>query len=355
RSLIFEKIPFFVLSGASSTITFIVQRSGGAIKTTDELSFGIRLANAFISYIRYIHKMLWPSRLVMFYPYPEGTLPIRQILGAIVLLCAVTALVLWLGRRHKYLLVGWLWYLGILAPVIGLVQVGNQAMADRYSYVSIIGLFVIVAWLLPTSFATGTCRKFILALSAGIILSVLTVCTGFQIRHWRNSIALFRHALESTDNNYIAHCCIAEPLRQSGYLDGAIFHNKEALRIRPDYLEAHNGLAIALFEKGYPSEAITHFSKALQIDPGFVEARGNLASALARQGRFEEAVSQYRKALELMPDNATIHNGIGVALGKVGQYDQAIFHFRRALQINPDFSDARNNLTYTLSRQRKAR
>ena len=385
--LIGEKAPLFALAAVSSVITFFVQRSGGAVIRIEQIPAISRIANAFNSYIIYITKMLWPSRLAVFYPHPVETPPLFQPIAAALLLLVISILVIRSARNHRYLLTGWLWFIGTLVPVIGLVQVGDQALADRYTYIPLTGLFIIIAWALPDILAKWRYRKIILGASALIVLSALSVCTRLQVRHWRSSITLFEHALEVTEDNYEAHFCIAEPLRRQGKNDEAIAHNSEALRIKPDYIEAHNGLGIALIEAGRPDEAVTHFTRALQLNPdcieakanlgvafacqgrldqavthfkevirtnpGYADAYSNLGYALTQQGKLEEAAEQYKQALRTLPDNPVLHNELGVVLARQGKLDEAIKHYVESLRIKPDYAEAQNDLGNALLQQGK--
>jgi hypothetical protein len=204
--LVGEKVPLFILVAVLSMITFFVQRSGGTVESTATLTLKARSANAVVSYAGYIGKIFWPRRLAVFYPHPRYSLPVWQAVAAGLLLLGITVCVIWLARRRCWLPVGWLWYLGTLVPVIGLVQVGAQAMADRYAYVPAVGLFIIIAWSLPELVKKWRYRKIGLRISAGIVLTFLLLCTRMQVRHWQNSVTLFEHALAVTENNYAIHC-----------------------------------------------------------------------------------------------------------------------------------------------------
>lgn len=286
RSLIFrlvlEKAPFFALAAVSGVVTFFVQQGGGAVRSLYVFPLDIRIANAMVSYVSYIEKMIWPHHLAVFYPHP-GMLPMWQIAGAGLLLVCISVLVVRAARRHPYLLTGWLWYLGTLVPVIGLVQVGSHAMADRYTYVPLIGLFIMIAW--------GSCdiserwryRKIVLAISTGVLLCASMISTGSQVRYWQNSVALFEHTLDVTANNWLAHNNMGIALARRGKFDEAIAHYSETLRIKPDYAPAYSNLGIVFAVQEKAEEAIAHFRKALQINPDYTAARKNLEVALAVQ------------------------------------------------------------------------
>ncbi len=389
-SLLIEKIPLFVMVLASSIVTFIVQRKGQAIRTVEDYTIPVRLANASISYMQYIIKMIWPVRLAVFYPHPGQNVSVPIAVISAIFLLIVTVLVFRFAGNHKYLVTGWLWYIGTLVPVIGLIQVGNQAVADRYSYITLTGLFIIIAWGLPELLGKWTSassvespqRKIVLWISSLMVLSALAVCANLQLRYWKNSITIFQHALNVTKNNYMAHFCMTPMLLEQGRIEEAIWHNSEALRIKPDYLSGLNSLAVSLHKAGRIDEAIYYYNKALGINPAAGEVHVNLAAALAAEsrfdeavrhyrialdgmdtpfirsdlasslmslGRFEEAVIEYRKALSAVPDDPNILNGLGCALAQTGNFDEAVSLYSKALQIAPDLVNIRLNLGFALS------
>ena len=307
--LVREKVPFFALSVASSAITFLVQQKGGAMSKLDMIPLAVRFGNAFISYVRYVGRMFWPDRLAVLYPYPADMALLWPAVSVLVLL-AISVLVIRSASRYKYLLVGWLWYLGTLFPVIGLVQVGSQAFADRYTYIPLIGLFIIVGWALPDLLSKWQYRKITLGISMLVVLLALSICTHLQLRHWRDSKALFEHTLSITEGNYVAHCSLAYALQQQGELDQAITHNRYALRINPNYPKAHLGLGLALLEKGNLAEAAAHFTEALRINPNFADAHYNLARVLSDKNKVNEAVTNLREALRLRPDWVRVMNNL---------------------------------------------
>jgi tetratricopeptide (TPR) repeat protein len=349
--LVLEKVPFFVLATASSIVTFFVQQAGGAVKSLDVFPLQIRLANALVSYVSYVGKFIWPLNLAVFYPHP-GMRPIWQVGVCIMLLLGVCAVVLRERYRHPYLATGWLWYLGTLVPVIGVVQVGAQSMADRYTYVPLIGLFIIIAWGVAHLVERWSWRKFVFAISAGVILSALTMCTCLQLRHWRNSITVFEHALDVTVDNNLAHYNLGQALAQKGRLDKAIVHYSEALRIEPDHPDAHNAhnnIGLALFRQGKVNEAIARYARALELKPDGANIHNNLGNALAGQARLDEAIVHYAEALRIKPDCFTACNDMGVALVRQGKLNAAIMFFSRALKIKSDCAEASHNLRLALS------
>ena len=348
--LLWEKIPLFVLSVASSILTFVVQKQGGGVAPPDQFLVNIRIPNAFVSYVGYIGKMLWPGGLAVFYPYPE-IIPLWKSAGAGLLLFSLSILFIRAVRTRPYLIVGWLWYLGTLIPVIGLIQVGNQAMADRYTYIPLIGLFIIVAWSIPDVLERWRYRQIALWISAGLLLSALTVCTWLQVRHWKNSISLFKHALKVTENNYLAHNNLGTALIDDGRHTEAIQHYSEALRIKPRYPLAQYNLGNTKAEQGRYGEAIEHYTEAIRLAPGYFKAHNNLANMLLYQGRADKAIAHYLKALEIKPDYANAHSNLGIALAQKGNLDKAARHFREALRINPDHVRVRNNLEQILKQK----
>jgi len=376
--LIWEKAPFFVVSLASCVVTFLVQQKGGAVETVEAFPLTIRIGNALVSYVSYMGKMIWPQSLAVFYPHPGTSLPGWQAVAAGLLLIFITIGVIRAGRKHAYLTVGWLWYLGTLVPVIGLVQVGAQALADRYTYVPLIGLFIMISWFIPDLLAGWRHRGIVLGGAAVTVVSALMVCTWMQLQHWKNDITLFEHALKVTANNYLAHDSLGNALAQKGMLEQAIAHYQEALRIKPnlvnthnnlgvallnrgeinraiaqyyqalrlksDSAETHNNLGVALFTVGQLDQAIGHYLTAIKLDPNFGKAHNNLGNVLARKGKLDEAISQYSRALELKTNYPEAHNNLGVALAQQGKLREAIAHFKRALQLRPDYTQARSNL-----------
>jgi tetratricopeptide (TPR) repeat protein len=300
--LIIEKIPFFALSAGSSVITFLVQRSSGAVVDINYISLQRRVANAFVSYATYIGELFWPTNLAIFYPFPEAGLPFWQITLCVLLLVVISIFVIHFGRRQKYLPVGWFWFVGTLVPVIGLVQVGVQAYADRYTYIPYIGLFIIIAWGLPALLAKWPYRKIALGASMLITLAALGIGAYRQASYWKNSTTLFSHALDVTKNNYLAYANLGDDLCSQGKVALAIEYYKKSLQIQPNSAYAHNNLGLALEKQGKHAEAIAHFRQAVQLMPDLAKARDNLAKALVMQGQFYEALEQFRTAIRLEPD-----------------------------------------------------
>jgi len=381
--LLIEKIPLFILTIIVCIVTFLSCRHVDIISSADKFPIGVRLVNVIVSYSKYLGKMFWPQDLAAFYPYLKEFSSF-QVAGSALLLIIITCLVIFLARHYQYALVGWLWYLGTLVPVIGIVQAGKQAMADRYTYVPMIGLFIIIAWGIPDLLKKWPYRKIIFGVFSGSVLSVLIICTVLQVRYWQNSVALFEHALRVTGESPGAHYNLGVALTYEGKSNEAISHFEYAIKEEPEdagayrymgialavqgktdeaiayYHEAlrrkqkdevtHNNLGVALISRGKFDEAIGHFHEALSIRPDYVYANRNMGVALAGKGKMEEAIGYYEKALQLDSGDAMTHNGLGIALTNAGRQEEAIHHFREALKIDPFYKDAINNL---LAIQRK--
>lgn len=311
--LVREKVPFFVLSAVSSVVTFLVQQSTGAVSTMEKFPPATRIANAMVSYMVYLEKMVWPSRLAVLYPYPVDGLPVQQVIKAVLLLTGVSYLVIRLARNHKYLLVGWLWYAGTLVPVIGLVQVGSQAMADRYTYLPSIGIFIMVAWGFDELLTGRRWRETALGVSAAAVLLVLSTCTGAQLRYWQNSVTLFEHTLEVTSNNHTAYNNLGIAYGRLGRYQEEMEAYKQAIRINPDSAEAQCNLGVVYIKLGDYDKAIKALKQALRIKPDYVYEYGNLGVAYFKLGSYEKAIEAFKQAVKIKPDLAETHYNLGVA------------------------------------------
>jgi len=348
--LVREKIPLFALVAVSSLITYLVQQQSGALKPLDAVPVGIRAANALISYVKYIGKMFWPTDLAVLYPYPSMFNP-WKVAGAFFFLSAVSVFAVWIVKRRPYVAVGWFWYLGTLVPVIGLVQVGIQAMADRYAYVPLIGLCIIIVWSASELVLKFPRIKIILTTVTATILLLLMAATITQVRYWQNTVTLFEHTLAVTTNNWLPHFNLGFALDRQGHTKAAAAHYQETLRIKPDYEQAHNNLGLALEKLGRTDEAIRHYSAALYSNPDFEKAHNNLGLALEKLGRTDEAITHYREALRIKPNYENAHNNLGLALEKLGRTDEAITHYQEALRIKPNYERAHYNLANALHRK----
>ena len=341
--LILEKIPLLIPVVISCILTFLAQKSGGAVKGLVALSLKTRVANALVSYVSYVLKAIWPSKLTVFYPHPGDTLTAWQISGAFLVITVAIFLSMRLSKKYPYIGVGLFWYLGTLVPVVGLVQVGEQAMADRYTYIPLIGLFIIVAWGVSDLMKKWHYRKIYFSLFATIILTTLTARTFFQTSHWKNGVTLFEHAIKVTENNHKAHNNLATAL-DSLDLDRAISHYKEALRIHPNYVIALCNLGLTLCDKGNYDEAVLYFTKALKINPQKTDTRMDLANIFFLQAKPEKAISQYREILKTDYENANAHYNLAYMLSAQKKIDQAELHYKETLKINPNHEKAHYNL-----------
>jgi tetratricopeptide (TPR) repeat protein len=342
-----EKLPFLALSAAASIMTFLVQRGSGAVQVVEALPIGLRIENALISYVLYLGKTVWPSGLAVFYPYPAAW-PIWQ---AALALCAVVLVSILVWRRRQiqpWLAVGWFWFLGTLLPVIGLVQVGAQARADRYMYVPMVGLSIMLAW----SAAQLAIPRNALRALAVIACLALAAVTWAQLPSWRNSEALFRHAIDVTGENYLAeHNLGVALLDQPGKLPEALNHLTTAVRLQPNSAKAHTDLGNALSQlPGRLPEAISEYQTALRLKPDDPRIPTNLGRALSKAGRVPEAIAQFQSALHIDPDYAQAHNNLGSALAEMpGRSADAITEFQTAVRLNPDYAEARDNLATALA------
>ncbi len=346
--LVWEKAPLFILVIVSCLLTMWAQR--GAMVSLEVFPLGVRIANALVSYVSYIGKMIWPARLAVLYPYSEG-LPAWQVLGADLFLLGVSVLAIREVRRRPYLVAGWLWYLGTLVPVIGLVQVGAQAMADRYTYVPLIGLFVMVVWGIAECLAGWRYRRVLLPVSAAFVTALLMTLTRIQLQYWHDSDRLYRHSLEVTERNYQIHYNLGVTLTKEGRNDEAKAQYAEALKTRPDYYKALSAMGMILSREGKYSEAIAYYEKSLRINPDYEDTHYNLGQAFFRMGKYEKAVAAYREVIRIKPDDAEAHVLLGVALTRQGKYEEAISSFNEAIHIAPNLVNAHNNLAIALARQ----
>ena len=299
--LIAEKIPLIALSAGSSIVTFLAQR--GAIGWTEQLPVSARISNAIVTYVVYIRQMLWPAKLAVFYPHPENRLPTWEISLALVVLVGITVAAFVLRKKAPYLITGWLWYLGMLVPVIGLVQVGWQGHADRYTYLPQVGLYIAVTWAVADLTVSWRFQRIALGAAAALLVGVLSWRAWLQTSYWRDSETLFTHALAVTSNNDVALNNLGIIFLDKGQLDEAISKLQAAIDLRPENGPAHDNLAKALLQKGRLAEAMVHYRKFLEIEPGNVEARNILGTALIQQGRVTEAIDQWQKVLAIQPDN----------------------------------------------------
>ena len=345
--LLAEKLPLLALAGLASGVTLLAQTT--ARKSLEEITLPARVGNALVSYTTYVEQMLWPTRLAVLYPFSASDIgPARLVVAAIVLVGVSVAAVA-LRRRRPYLLVGWAWYAIMLIPVSGLVWVGAQAHADRYTYLPEIGLGVALTWGVAELGVARNAQRKILGTVAAIVLVALLVATRRQSAFWRESVTLWTHTLACTSDNSVAHNNLANALVRAGDADAAIPHYEAALQIKPEYAEAHYNLGSALLGKGQVDEAIGHYHTALQLDPSYVDAHNNLGNALSSQQRWDEAIAEYRAALQLKPAIGITHVNLGTALARKGLRNEAIAQFRRAIELDPNLAEAHYNLSRALA------
>jgi tetratricopeptide (TPR) repeat protein len=377
--LVLEKLPLLALAAGACVLTVLA--AGKEIASNDNFSMPARIGNTVVSYAVYLRQMVWPEGLAVFYPQPDKGYPLWTVALSFLLLALMTGGVLAFRRKRRWLLAGWLWYLAMLTPMIGMVQAGTFAHADRMTYLPQIGIYMAVTWLAAE---WRVSRVALGSLMTGV-LAVLMVCAWQQTAYWQNSKTLWTHTLACTTDNATAHnnlgihlleegrvdeallhfqaalqirpgyadghFNLGLALRQEGRVDEAISQYQNALQIRPRYAAAHNNLGLAFLQKGKVDEAIAHFQNALQIKPGYADAHFNLGNALQQKGRVDEAISQYQEGLQSKPDSAPGQCVLGIALLQKGRVDEAISHLQKALQIDPGYAPARSNLAI-LQRQR---
>ena len=380
--LVTEKLPFFVLTAIFCVVTFIVVKAVGDVVPTGLISPAQRVAGALVAYARYLGKLFWPQNMTVFYPYSTH-LPWWQVTGAALLLAIISIISLLSATRRPWLIVGWLWFMISLVPVIGLVQVGGQAIADRYTYLSAVGLFVMVAWDCADRFAHWPGARPALVTAAALTLMGCILVSMRQLQYWRDSITLFSHAIDVTTGNLVAYNDLGQALAESGKLeparleyatalqidpayaealdnlgsvleqegkfDEAISNLDAALKVRPNYDQAHYNLALAYSGQGKTAQAIAEYRATIKLNPGYDKALANLGLILAQQGNLTEAISLYQQAIHIAPDNAYAHNALAFALASQGDANGALQHYSDALQIKPDLEEAHENLAVLLA------
>ncbi len=345
RSLLWEKAPFIFLTIVSSIVTIWAQSKGGAFTFMEQVPFSARVLNTIISYVFYLKKIFSPVDLAVFYPY-EHSFPLWQILGAILLLLGISAAVIYFIKKAPFLFVGWFWYLGTLIPVIGLVQVGKQAMADRYTYLPSIGIGIILAWGIPLLLQREDMRKKILFPAVIAYLAILTVLTWQQCGYWKNSGELFNHALHITKNNTLVHINLGLALSAEGKNEEAIDHFNEAIRLKPDYVEAYNNRGVIYGKLGQHQRAIENYNEAIWLKPDLVQAYNNRGYAYVALGQYQRAIEDYNEAIRLQPDYTLAYNNRGIAYDKLGQHQRAFENYNKAIRLQPDDAKAYNNRGY---------
>lgn len=342
--LIREKLPLFCLVAVSMVVTYAAQSHGGAVRGFIDAPLSLRLSNALVSYAKYLLLTVWPSGLGVYYPFSPVDVSTWQLAAAIVLIATMTAIALREASKRAYLITGWLWFLGTLVPVIGLVQVGGQAMADRYHYIPSIGLFLaLVFGLADLAIAWRIGRVGIAVVSAAMLL-LFGSLTALQINRWRDSMTLFEQTLSVTSDNLVIHYNLGHVLGQQGKYDEAVPHFAEALRIKPDFFDALINMGVTLLEQGKPAEAISYYHRALDVEPDSAKAHMQLALALAQEEKGDDALQQFYKALELAPNDPDIRTNLGLMLARQGRLSEATAQLNEALRLNPNSAEAHNNL-----------
>lgn len=334
--LLLEKAPLFLLAAISSLITFWAQQRGGAVGSLETFPLLIRCENALVSYVTYLRDTIWPFQLAVFYPHPGHLVPAWELGLSALVLASVSALAIALANRSRYFPVGWLWYLGALVPVIGVVQVGLQSRADRYAYVPLIGVFILAVWSAFDWANERRLRVTVLAVSSAVVLIALTVTTRIQSSYWQNGFTVFQHALSVTRDNYVADNDLGELLAQRGRLEEAAEHFASALEINPRFAHARHNMGMMLVQRGKLDEAIQEFSKAVEIDPRFADAYNKLGAALASKGRLDEAAADFAKAIEIDPTYASAHANLGSLYEQQGKIDEAVASYSTALRFMSD-------------------
>ena len=347
--LVAEKIPLLVLTIGSCAVTVLVPEK----LTADKLPLGLRMENAVVSYVTYFRQMLFPSKLACHYPNPVNYLPLWQVAGALGLLLAVSGAAWTFRKTHPWLLVGWLWYLGMLMPAIGIVQISNYAHADRYTYLPQIGLYLIITWAAAGLLAGRRYSRWLPGIPAAGAVLALILCARTQVSYWKDSRTLWEHALAVSGDTDVAHNNLGMALLQKGQLDEAIRQYQQALKVNPDYYSAHDNFGVALVKSGRLDEAMAQFLQALKINRDDALAHNNLGMALVQKGQLDEAIAQYQQALKINPDFDMARLNLGIALAKKGQLDEAIAQYQQVLKMNPNDDVARFNLGNTFFQKDK--
>ena len=344
RSLIIEKLPLFVLVTASAVVTSIAQSHGGAVRTFEEASLALRLSNALVSYAKYVVRAFWPNDLAFYYPSSGPGIPAWQIIGAALLLIGITAFCVFERKIRPYLIVGWLWFLGTLVPVIGLVQVGGQTMADRYFYIPSIGLFIAIVFGLADIAERRRVAPWLTAAIANVVVLVLATLTNAQIHRWNDSVTLLEHTLAVTPPKAAIENHLGLALYRSGQLDEAAAHFEKALQLAPDDHISLYYMGVCRFYQGRVPEAIEYARAAIRLQPDAAKAHDLLGMALAMQNQNEPALDEARRAAELAPEDTDIRNDLGLALARLGRVPEAVGEFHEALRLYPKNASAHSNL-----------
>jgi protein O-mannosyl-transferase len=346
--LLREKLPLFCLVAASMFVTYIAQAHGGAVLGLSVEPLSWRLANSLVSYAKYFLLTFWPEGLAIYYPSSPHTAPAWQWGAALILLGALTAVVLRSARGRSYLIVGWLWFLGTLVPVIGLVRVGDQAMADRYTYIPLIGLFIALVFGLADLASIWRLGRISVATASTVTILLLAFLTTRQVSRWRDGEILFTYALSVTSDNAVAHNNLGSVLGQRGKHAEAIPHFAEAVRIKPYYFDALENLGMALREQGKAAEAVGFFERAIRVKPDSTRTHWQLGLALEEQGKKDDAMQQFYEAVKLTPQDSGMRTNLGLKLANRGELAEATEQLHEALRLDPNSTEAHNNLGLVL-------
>lgn len=341
--LVLEKVPLILLSILSILVSIMSQRS--SMVSYELIPMDLRIANALVSYVQYIGKLLYPVDLAVFYPFPESGIPSWQVIGASILLLVITVTVLIQLKKRPYLAVGWFWFTGTLVPVSGLVQNGNwPAMADRWAYVPCIGLFVMIAWGASEIIPRWRLRNIVISGGAACIIIFLATLSFHQIQYWKNSISLFAHTVTVTKNNKLAYNNLGAAYGDNGEFELAIRNLSKAITLDPDYIKAQFNMGVVLQKAGLFDEAAIHYLQVTRLKPNYFDAYNNLGTVLYYGGHIDDAIEQFNKAIEINPGHTFIRNNLGIAYLRKGMLSEAAEQFEMVIQLDPGNSLARNNL-----------
>lgn len=346
--LIREKLPLFALVGASVVVTYLAQAHGGTVRTFADAPLSLRLTNAIVSCAKYFLATFWPVDLAVYYPFPRTGIPPWQSPAALLLLIGLSVFAFINARSRPYILIGWLWFLGTLVPVIGLVQVGGQAMADRYYYLPSIGIFVALVFGLADLARTWRVGRAPLAAVSAAILLVFASLTAMQVARWRDSTTLFTHTLAVTPANLIIEYGLGHALRKENRQEEALSHFAAALQIKPDFVDALMGMGMLLSEQGRAADSVPYFDRALRVEPNSSKAHMELGLALIKQDKKDAALQEFRAAFRLAPQDSDVRTNLGLILARNGEINEAMEHLNEAVRLNPNSAEAHNNLGLVL-------
>ena len=351
RSLIIEKLPLLAMAGASCVATLFAQEA--ALRPLADFPLLVKLGNASLSYVAYIRQMFWPSDLAAYYPFAIKDVVLSKVLLALILLTGISVAVFVL-RRHRYLVTGWLWYLIMLGPVIGILQVGNQARADRYTYLPQIGLYLLLTWGAADFCARWPQRRLLLGSLASVVLVALALTARTQAAYWKDSQSLWSYTIARTSDNAMAELNLGEAVYKQGKLEEAITHFRRALQFQPNEATINGSLGVALLNTGQRDKAMAHLRASLEINPNQAPIHSTLGVALLEAGQAEESLAHLRTAVAIAPDDGDAHYNMGNTLRQMGRAREAVIEYDSALRINPDDTEALNNIAWTLATSRDA-